>query len=348
MKKIIKIFCVLAVVATLCVCFTSPRQSYADSVFDDKLTSAEGAVLMEVSTERVFFQKNAHARLPMASTTKIMTALIALEYAYPDEIVTVDKRAVGIEGSSIYLREGEIFTVEQLLYGLMLRSGNDAAVALAIHVAGSVEKFVALMNAKVKELGLADTRFVNPHGLHDEGHYTSAFDLGVISCKAMKNSLFKKIVGTKRIVVGIGENRRLFVNKNKLLKNLECATGVKTGFTKKAGRCFVGGAEKDGLEMVCVVLNCGPMFENSKAMLEKSFECIEMKKLFPKNKLCAVIWKRDRPVYYYLKDGLSYPFLKGETGELVKTVEYDEKNRCYKLIVSLGKQLIFSQKLYTI
>src|SRR5690606_37873939 len=163
-------------------------------------------ILIDANTGRILFEKNPHVKMPMASTTKIMTALVALEYGNLEDEVIITKEAVGIEGSSIYLREGEIMSLEDLLYGLMLRSGNDAAVAIAIHVGGNLENFIDLMNKKAKEIGAVNTNFTNPHGLHDDLHYTTAYDLALITREAFKYEEFAKIAGTKSYISNRVEN----------------------------------------------------------------------------------------------------------------------------------------------
>lgn len=231
---------------------------------------ADGAAecVCELSTGKIIHSRNAEARLPMASTTKIMTALIILEGGETDSVITVPDEAVGEEGSSIYLRKGEKISVIDLLYGLMLRSGNDAAKALAIWHSGSVEAFAEVMNERAAEMGLENTHFVNASGLPDDNHYTTASDLLVIACRAMKNSQFKAIVSSRNYS---GEYRS-FVNKNKLLYTLEGANGVKTGYTLKAGRCLVSSAERQGMDVVCVVLNCPDMYERSASLIEAAFK----------------------------------------------------------------------------
>ncbi|HPG92288.1 MAG TPA: D-alanyl-D-alanine carboxypeptidase family protein [Clostridia bacterium] len=310
-------------------------------------TSAQSAVVMEIKSGRVLFSKNADIRLPMASTTKIMTALVAVELTDINETVKIDNKAVGVEGSSIYLRQGETLTVKDLLYGLMLRSGNDCAVALAIHIGGSVEKFAELMNAKAEFLVLQNTHFVNPHGLHDDNHYTSAYDLAIISCAAMKNPIFREIVSTKKITIGIGDSERLLINKNKLLYNYQNACGVKTGYTKRAGRCFVGAAE-NGTELVCVVLNCGPMFEETKNLLTIFQNEYETRCIVPKNKICLTQTKNGKKEFLICPKAFWYPLGENEISKIEKEIVYDENESCYIINVYLGKQLIFYQKLYTI
>jgi D-alanyl-D-alanine carboxypeptidase (penicillin-binding protein 5/6) len=236
-------------------------------------TAATSAVVMDVASRRVLYAKNPHIRLPMASTTKIMTAILAIEMGDLDDVVTVSPRAVGIEGSSIYLGKGEKLTLEDLLYGLMLRSGNDAAVAIAEHIGGTVENFVNLMNRKAFQIGAKNTNFVNPHGLHDDNHYTTAYDLALISAYAMENPVFRTIASTKRKTIPWeGRNySRVLQNKNALLWDYEGANGIKTGYTKKSGRCLASAALRFDMQLVCIVLNCQPWFEDSMALLNFCF-----------------------------------------------------------------------------
>ena len=236
--------------------------------------SAQSSVLMDCSSKRVLMESNAHLRRGMASTTKIMTAIIALEYGNLDDVVTVSYKASTVEGSSMWLKTGEKITLRSLLYGLMLNSGNDAATAIAEHIGGSVEGFAALMNKKAKELGLKDTSFTNPHGLDDENHYTTAYELGIITCYAMENEVFCDIVNTKRKTIEGLENgiNRTLTNHNKMLTLYDNADGVKTGFTKKCGRCLVSSATKDNLKLVAVTLNAPDDWNDHKMMLDFGFD----------------------------------------------------------------------------
>ena len=204
--------------------------------------SAHSAILMDAATGQVLYEKNSHEKSLIASTTKIMTGLLAAESGRLSETVIIPPEAVGIEGSSLYLKAGERLTVEQLLYGLMLHSGNDAAVALALHLSGNVEDFVDRMNEKAAELGLTETHFANPNGLDDEGNYGTAHDLAVLAAAALENEVFRQVVSTKTYTVG----QRQLTNHNKLLWRYEGAMGVKTGFTKAAGRLLVSAAERQG------------------------------------------------------------------------------------------------------
>ena len=241
--------------------------------------AAKGAVLIDGDSGRILFAQNADAMLPEASCTKVMTALLALENCSLDEKVTAGKNAYGVPGTSIYLSEGETLTMEQMLYGLMLRSGNDAAVAIAEHVAGSVAEFAKLANARAAELN-ADSHFVNPHGLDADGHRTSALGLARIMREALKNDDFRTITGTKKkIIPWVGnEYSRVLENKNRLLSTYEGATGGKTGFTSKAGRCLVFSAKRDELELIGVVLNCYTWFDTATVMLDYGFDNFRMER----------------------------------------------------------------------
>ena len=234
--------------------------------------SGSGYISEELYSGTVLQACNADAALPMASTTKIMTALLICEDCDLDRVVTVPDCAVGVEGSSIYLKKGEEIDVRDLLYGLMLRSGNDSATALAVIHSGSVDKFTDDMNARARELGAMSTHFTNPSGLPDDDHYTTARDLCAIARAAMQNVIFRKVVGTKNW----NGAYRSYSNKNKMLYNYDGATGVKTGYTMKAGRCLVSSAMRDGMEIVTVVLNEYDMYGKSAALLDYGFENYEV------------------------------------------------------------------------
>lgn len=237
--------------------------------------SAKGAVLIESRTGKVLYAKNAHTKLPMASTTKIMTALLAIENGKLNDIIETDASAYGIEGSSIYLDYEERISLKDLLYGLMLSSGNDAAVAIAVHIGKGTNKFAEMMNARAKSIGALNTNFVTPNGLHDENHYTTAYDLARITAAAMKNPLFREIVSTQYYRTETGAKPRTFKNKNKILWEYDGGSGVKTGYTRIAGKCLAFSAERNGMEVIGVVLNCPGMFDDAKAMMNYAFENYE-------------------------------------------------------------------------
>ncbi len=236
-------------------------------VFPCKAVSAKSAILLDGQTGRVLYEKQPDKQSLIASTTKIMTALVVCEHTNVLDRVRIPAEAVGIEGSSMYLKAGEVLTVQELLYGLMLHSGNDAAVALAIYCGGTVEGFAELMNDKAHRLGLKNTHFVNPNGLDSPGHYSTARDMAVLAAYAMKNPIFAKTVSTKTVTVG----NRVLRNHNKLLWQLEGADGVKTGFTKAAGRILVSSCTRQGRRLIAVTMNDGNDWQDHRFLLENGF-----------------------------------------------------------------------------
>ncbi|MBQ8510712.1 MAG: D-alanyl-D-alanine carboxypeptidase [Clostridia bacterium] len=247
----------------------------ADVGMVDISVSAESAIVIEASTGRVVYEKDADTRRPMASTTKIMTALVALEQTDLAREVSVAGEAVGVEGSSVYLETGDKLKMEDLVYALLLESANDAAAAIAIDVAGSVEGFAELMNAKAAELGLTNTHFTNPHGLDSEEHYTTARDLATLAAHALQNETFRRIVSTYRYTIPMGDETRHLLNHNKMLKLYDGAIGVKTGYTRRSGRCLVSAAERDGMTLVAVTLNAPDDWNDHTAMLNAGFDSLE-------------------------------------------------------------------------
>ena len=240
-----------------------------------RTVSAKSAVLYEPESGRFLYSKNAFQRLPMASTTKIMTALVAAENSALSETVVIPPEAEGVEGSSAYLKAGEEFTMEELLYALLLRSANDAAVAIACHISGSVEAFAEAMNERAFSLGLTDTNFTNPHGLDDPEHYTTAHDLALIAAEAMSCDLVREICSTYKRGFVHDDAPILYVNHNKLLKSYDGAIGVKTGYTKKSGRCLVGAAERDGLTFITVTLDAPDDWRDHEALFDLGFSALE-------------------------------------------------------------------------
>lgn len=239
--------------------------------------SAKSAIVIDMASNRVLFEKDAYTKRGPASTTKILTALLAIENVELNDMVTVSPHAAATEGSSIWLSPLEKISAHDLLYGLMLSSGNDAATALAEHVSGSEEAFVIKMNQRAIKIGAYNTNFTNPHGLPDENHYTTAYDLALISSAAMKNENFAEVVATKNKTISWegAEWDRSLSNHNKLLKMYEYATGIKTGYTKKDGRCLVSAAEKNGLGLVAVTLSAPDDWNDHIAMLDYCFEQYE-------------------------------------------------------------------------
>ena len=324
---------------------------------NDKCT-AEAMVTMERSTGRILYSKNEDKILPMASTTKIITAIVAIESGFNlDEKHIITKDMTGIEGSSIYLKAGEKLSLRELLYGLMLRSGNDSAVAIAKIISGSIESYVRRMNLFCLNLGLHNTNIVTVNGLNDKNHYTTASDLGKITCYALSNSIFAEIVKTKEKVISNDldtKNKcRLLKNKNKLLKKLEGADGVKTGYTMKAGRCFVGSATRNNMQIICVVLNCKEMFEEAIKFIDKAFK-----------EYSLVLYMRNGNIDNYernkkaqnsaiiIKKDIFLPLNKDEIEKVKISYSFFDKqtkdNQIGYVYFLIENNLIFSEKIYTI
>lgn len=226
----------------------------SSKISDEPTVHSKNIIIIDRKTLLPLYEKNAYEKVPMASTTKILTCIIALENSKKTDIVTVSKKAASVSGSTLGLKTNMKISMNDLLYGLMLRSGNDCAIAIAEHISGSIEDFSKLMNSKAFELGLHNSNFVTPHGLDNENHYTTAFDLAILADYALKNMDFKKIVSTKTTTISLNGYSREISNTNELLGNLDGVYGVKTGFTFEAGRCLVSACTRGNLDIIVVVL----------------------------------------------------------------------------------------------
>ena len=333
----------------------------ARSVEAQGVTSARGMCVMEKDSGKVLYQKDMHTTRPNASTTKIVTAITVLTHCDDlDEVITVDNKSIGIEGTSIYLRKGEQLAVRDLLYGLMLRSGNDSAVALACHVAGTPQKFVDMMNKLCEDIGAKNTHFANPHGLDNADHYTTAYDLALITSYALDNPVFAEIVSTKHYTISktnISDERYL-TNKNRLLNSLDGCVGVKTGFTSRAGRCLVSAIKRNGVTLVCVVLNCGPMFEESVELLNSAYSEYNFAPIIVKNEPIYNEYYIDNirgELQLYANETYIYPIRESEKdklkvvyklNELTKNIDEDEE--VGEISVFYDNHLQKTIKLYTI
>lgn len=245
------------------------------NITDNPKLDSRIALVYDRASGRILFDKNGNKTTPMASTTKIMTAIIVVENSNLSDIVTIDSKSAGTGGSRLGLKKNDKITVNDLLYGLMLRSGNDAAVALAIHVGGSVEGFAELMNKKAKELNLTSTHFMVPHGLDMDGHYTTAYELAKMADYALKNEKLKAIVSTKTCTININNNPKVISNTNELLGSVSGVYGVKTGFTNGAGRCLVTACKRDSLDIITVIIGADTKkirTSDSMKLIEYSFK----------------------------------------------------------------------------
>ena len=321
-------------------------------------SSAKGMCVIEKESGRVLYSKNKDQKLHMASTTKVATAITAIENCDNlDEMIVVNERSVGVEGTSIYLRKDEEIKVIDLLYGLMLRSGNDSAMALAYHIGGSVDNFAKMMNETAKKAGANNSNFVNPHGLDDPNHYTTAYDLAKITAYALNNPIFAKIVSTKNYVIEETNKseKRYLTNKNRLLSSLEGCCGVKTGFTSKAGRCLVSASKRNDSTIVCVVLNCGPMFEESSALINSAFDEFEFKEIIDKEKEIYneyILSEKEGKLYLYTDEDFYYPLRLDEFKDIKINYSVDLKDaksgdEVGKIDIFFKNDLIKSLKLYT-
>ena len=267
-RNIVILFLLLAMIVTMLTVIVSANDNRP-------ATGARALALYEPVSGEFIAGNNIDARLPMASTTKIMTALLAIELCELDEVISVPKEAVGVEGSSVYLKEGDLISVRDLVYSVLLQSANDGAAVLALKIGGDISGFAELMNERAEELGLTGTHFENPHGLDSEEHYTTARDLAILAGEALKNPTFREICSTYKHSFTLSDGIRTVVNHNKMLKRYDGAIGVKTGFTKRSGRCLVSAAERDGLTLITVTL-CDPDdWRDHTAMLDYGFSVME-------------------------------------------------------------------------
>lgn len=311
MNKIKKLIC-SAVILTLFITL------YPHIVCAEPNISAQSAILIESTSGRILYSKNSDQKLPMASTTKIMTAICALEYfkGNPDEQAEISQTAANVEGSSMYLQAGEQMSLKELLYGLMLSSGNDAAVAISERVCENQEAFVSLMNEKAKQIGLFNTNFKNPNGLPDEEHYSTASDMAKLCAYALKNPTFSEIVKTKNYKIS-GDKKaypRILTNHNKLLSMYEGCVGVKTGFTKAAGRCLVSSAICDDMQLVCVTLNAPDDWNDHISLFNFGFENYRLERIFDtENCICTKdVEDGEGLAQLYPESSVMYPLKNGE------------------------------------
>lgn len=318
-------------------CFKATAENYVE---------AKAECVMELNSRRVLYEARGDTRLPMASTTKIVTAATVLENVSDlKEKVEIPAQAAGVEGSSVYLKAGDVYTVEELLYGLMLRSGNDCAVALALHCSGSVARFAGQMNETAQKAGALASRFENPHGLPQANHYTTAHDLTLITCYAMQNPVFRTIVSTRYY------EPRHWKNKNKMLALYDGGIGVKTGYTKEAGRCLVTAAKRDNMTLVCTVLNCPTTYERSAKLLDDAFSAYHNERVLSADEIFTL---NDGKTQAKAGKDFYYPLLQEEREWIeIRTKKLEtrkNKEKSGEIVgqfeIYLSKQLLFSGNLY--
>lgn len=333
MNKQLKMIIAYIVLAACFITGLGGQPAYASPSIS---TNAYATALIDVQSGRLLYSKNGDVETRIASLTKIMTAIVAIEQGVLTDKVKVSTRAAGKEGSSIYLRAGEEITLANLLYGLMLRSGNDAATAIAEHVGGSEAGFVFLMNQKAAELGLAKTQFRNPHGLDEEGHYSSANDLAVLTAYALKNKIFAEIVKTE-FKQAPNPNEKWnysWRNKNKMLRMYEGADGVKTGYTKKAFRCLVSSATRNDQQLVAVTLNDGDDWRDHRNLLDWGF------KHYPHSKLALRLEPVSGSTLVYGAN-YNYPLEQDELGKVQASVTLIDPGSPHYALGERGRMQFF-------
>lgn len=304
--------------------------------------SAKSSVVMDLDSGRVMYQKDMNQKRLIASTTKIMTAIVAIENGELTKKIKVGKEVLSMYGTNIYVEVGESMRLKDLLYGLLLRSGNDASVVIAKAVAGSEEKFVNMMNDKAKEIGMKNTIFKNPHGLDEKTeNYSTAYDMAKLSKYVYQNKTYRNITSTSKYEVSTGKKTYLWYNRNKLLTDYEYCTGGKNGYTPRAGKTLVSTASKNGLNLTAVTLSDGDIYTNHKNLYEIIFSKYQRYKIVDKNHF--VIDKEFVDYDVYLKNSFYYPLSKGELDD-IKTVVYffDDvtSNKVGKIKVYLAEEEI--------
>ena len=316
-------------------------------------TSAQSVVLMDTDSGNLIYSVNKDSVRSVASISKIMTGILAIESGKLGEFVDIGDEILKAYGSGVYISVGEKITLEELVYGLMLRSGNDAALAIAKYVGGNIEDFVIMMNDKAKEIGMKNTSFNNPSGLDQEsGNYSTAYDMALLMKYAIQNEKFKKIVGTKRIKVKTNMNTYSWTNKNKLLFSYKYTTGGKTGYTKIAKRTLVTTASKDGVNLTVVTLNDGNDFIDHKNLYEEAFAKYKKYKILEKNNLKIIGENYYKNCYFYLKRDFNYSLTKDELNkiiikfELEKMSNYQDHAKVGIVKVYLNEKEIYKDFIY--
>lgn len=318
-------------------------------------TSATSSILMDMDSGRIIYENNSHEVRSVASISKIMTAILAIESKKLDKTVKVSDVVLEAYGSGIYIKPGEKLTLQDLVYGLMLRSGNDAALMIAEYVSGSVPKFVKKMNQKAQEIGMKQTTFHNPSGLDEEdevGNFSTAYDMAILTSYAMKNKTYQKIVGTKKYTLKTNKNTYVWYNKNKLLTNYENTTGGKTGFTKKARRTLVSTASKDQLNFVVVTLNDGNDFQDHENLHEYGFTYYKKYRLLKKGTVKIEDEKYYKNETLYIKNDINYPLREDEkqsvrlSFQLNKKKQLKDGGKVGEVHVKVGDETVLKEPIY--
>lgn len=316
-------------------------------------TSATSAILMDTDSNRILYAKNIHNKRSIASISKIMTAVLAIESGKLNDVVTIGEEIEDAYGSGIYIKQQEHIKLIDLVYGLMLRSGNDAALAIANYVGGSVDDFIVIMNKKAKELGMTNSEFNNPSGLDEEkGNYSTAYDMAILTSYAMHNEEYKKIVGTKRYKLETDMNYYDWTNKNKLLLSYKYCTGGKTGYTDIARRTLVTTASKNDMNLVAVTLNDGNDFNDHKNLFEEAFNNYQNYVLLKEGNLIIPEENYYSDYEFYINNDITYPLANDETEsikikyKIIKSKEYKNNDQVGEAIIYVGNEEIKREPIY--
>ena len=316
-------------------------------------TSARSAILMDMDSLRVIYGKDVHYVQSVASISKIMTAIVAIENSDIDKEVVIGNEILKAYGSGIYIQIGERIKLKDLLYGLMLRSGNDAAIAISVAVAGDTDKFVKMMNDKAKDLGMKNTTFNNPSGLDEEkGNFSSAYDMALLMSYAMKNKMFREITGTKDYTVKTDKNVYKWHNKNKLLSTYKYITGGKTGFTKMAKRTLVTSASKDDVNLTAVTINDGNDWDDHKNLYEEAFREYKSYQILNKGEIIIPLEDYYEKDTLYLKNDFKYLLRESEKDilklkyEISKKRKYKSNDKVGLVKVYLGDKVVHEEDIY--
>ncbi|WP_052476980.1 D-alanyl-D-alanine carboxypeptidase family protein [Jeotgalibacillus campisalis] len=339
MKLIVKIILILI------VCY--PAISFRADAAPSPSASADQAILIEAESGRVLFEKNAHTEQKIASITKIMTAHLAMKHGNPEELVKISPEASVTEGSSLYLKAGQKVSLLDLVYGLLLRSGNDSAVAIAEHISGSVEEFSKLMNKEAKKIGMKHSHFTNPHGLDlDNEHYSSSFDMALLTQEALKNELFAKIFGTESHKATSIDPSPVWNNKHRLITGMyPHATGGKTGYTKQAGRTLVTTAKRDGMTLIVVTIRASNDWNDHMNLFEYGFANYKKTAILHPDTLPPFPGQNSNE-FYTLVDPFEYPLTEEEKPlvSIEGNIPYNRKSPPV-VTVKLGQEIIHEQEL---
>ncbi|HOC06364.1 MAG: D-alanyl-D-alanine carboxypeptidase family protein [Bacillota bacterium] len=323
MKKLLIAMAILLLLAPGVSAEAGPKNEPED-------LSAASAILIETGSLRVLYEHNANEQRPMASTTKIMTALVASELSRTEDVISVQADCIKIEGTSLYLEENEQLTMLDMLYGLLLRSGNDAAAAIAKYVAGDIDHFVSLMNQRAWQLGMYNTHFENPHGLDNGNHYSTAYDMALLGAEFLKVPLLRQICVADEYISRelTGGRVRLFKNNNKLLLRDPRACGIKIGWTEQAGRCLVAAARVGEMELVAVVLDAPDLYTDVSKLFDYGFGNVKLEELVPQGQvmeLVPVSQGRVKKIPVAAAAPVRYPVFAGETVSFTVQVQAPDK-----------------------